>query len=216
MSAESRLADPMYVPLPLTPGAYIERGATEQPDTGGPEISVAQLKQIVAVLQGELDSKAADSAAKQDQYVRAMAEMENVRRRMEKEKEETAKYAISKFAKDVLSVGDNFQRTIEAVPKGAVDNDPALKNLLDGVVLAEREFRAVLERNGVRLVDPAGQAFNPHQHQAVMEKEDATVPNGTVLQVFQSGYLIDDRCLRPAMVVVSRGGPKAPKGPDTA
>ena len=102
------------------------------------------------------------------------------------------------------------------MPKGAVDNDPALKNLLDGVVLAEREFRAVLERNGVRLVDPAGQAFNPHQHQAVMEKEDATVPNGTVLQVFQSGYLIDDRCLRPAMVVVSRGGPKAPKGPDTA
>lgn len=171
----------------------------------GPE----QLREMIGALQAELDKKATEAAQKQDAYVRAMAEMENVRRRLEKEKEETARYAISKFAKDILSVGDNFQRVIAAVPQDALANDPALKSLLDGVVLAERDYRGALERHGVKGIDPKGQPFNPHMHQAVMEQDDPSVPAGTVLQVFQTGYLIDDRCLRPAMVVVARGGPKA-------
>jgi molecular chaperone GrpE len=184
---------------------------TAAPELREAEFSVAQLKDIIAALQADLDSKAAAVAEKHDQFVRAVAETENVRRRLEKEKEETAKYAISKFAKDILSVGDNFQRAIEAVPKEAIATDPALKTLLDGVILAERDFRGALERHGVKTIDPAGQPFNPHHHQAVMEQESAEVPNGTVLQVFQTGYLIDDRCLRPAMVVVSRGGSKPGK-----
>jgi molecular chaperone GrpE len=186
------------------------------PASGLPEFSVAQLKEIIAALQTDLDAKTAAVASKHDQYVRAVAETENVRRRMEKEKDETAKYAISKFAKDILSVGDNFQRAISAVPKDAIETDPALKTLLDGVVLAERDFRGALERHGVTIIDPAGQPFNPHHHQAVMEQENPDVPNGTVLQVFQSGYLIDDRCLRPAMVVVSRGGAKTAKAAEPA
>jgi molecular chaperone GrpE len=186
--------------------------AAPAPDEDG--FSAAQLKEIITALQEELDAKTKAVSGKHDQYVRAVAETENVRRRLEKEKEETAKYAISKFAKDILSVGDNFQRAIEAVPKDAVETDPALKTLLEGVVLAERDFRGALERHGVTTIDPAGQPFNPHHHQAVMEKEDPDVPNGTVLQVFQTGYLIDDRCLRPAMVVVSRGGLKAGKPAD--
>jgi molecular chaperone GrpE len=181
---------------------------------GEAEFSAAQLKEVIAALQEELDAKTKAVADKHDQYVRAVAETENVRRRLEKEKEETAKYAISKFAKDILSVGDNFQRAIEAVPKEAINTDPALKTLLDGVVLAERDFRGALERHGVKTVDPVGQPFNPHHHQAVMEQENAGIPNGTVLQVFQVGYLIDDRCLRPAMVVVSRGGGKTGKAPE--
>ena len=176
----------------------------------GPE----QLRAMITALQAELDKKTEEAGQKHDAYLRAVAETENVRRRMEKEKEETARYAISKFAKDILSVGDNFQRAIAAVPPEAVAADPALKTLVEGVTLAERDFRSALERHGVRTIEPAGQPFNPHQHQAVMEKEDASVPAGTVLQVFQTGYLIDDRCLRPAMVVVSRGGPKA--GPKPA
>lgn len=175
------------------------------------EPSAEQLKAIIAALQGDLDKKSAELAAKHDLYLRAAAETENVRRRLEKDKEETAKYAIAKFAKDILSVGDNFQRAIAAVPKEAVETDPALKTLLDGVVLAERDYRSVLERHGIRPIDPAGQPFNPHHHQAVMEQENAEVPSGTVLQVFQVGYLIEDRCLRPAMVAVSKGGPKAAK-----
>ncbi|HET6388885.1 nucleotide exchange factor GrpE [Hyphomicrobium sp.] len=177
-------------------------------------VGVEQLKAMISALQTDLDKRLEEAASKHDQYLRAVAETENVRRRLEKEKEETAKYAIGKFAKDILTVGDNFQRAIAAVPKDAVETDPALKTLLDGVVLAERDYRTALERHGVRMIDPTGQPFNPHHHQAVMEKEDASVPAGTVLQVYQVGYLLDDRCLRPAMVVVSRGGPKAAKNSD--
>ena len=175
------------------------------------EVTPEQLKAMVAALQGEIDSKSAELAAKQDAYLRAVAETENVRRRLEKEKDETAKYAITKFAKDILTVGDNFQRAIAAVPKDALETDPALRTLLDGVVLAERDYRGALERHGIVVDDPVGRTFNPHHHQAVMEQENADVPAGTVLQVFQVGYLIEDRCLRPAMVVVSKGGPKVAK-----
>jgi molecular chaperone GrpE len=188
--------------------------ATQAPDEA--DIGVEQLKAVVAALQGDLEKSAAEISAKQDAYLRAAAETENVRRRLEKEKEEVARYAITKFAKDILSVGDNFQRAIAAVPKDAVQNDPALKSLLDGVVLAERDYRGVLERHGVRMIDPVGQPFNPHHHQAMMEQENAEVPAGTVLQVYQVGYLIEDRCLRPAMVVVSKGGPKNAKTSEPA
>lgn len=201
-------------PEDMSPNA--ESAGPAPSEGAGGEISAAQLKEIVQVLQSELDAKTEALAQKHDQFVRAAAETENVRRRLEKEKQETARYAITKFAKDVLSIGDNFQRAISAVPKDAVETDPALKSLLDGVVLAERDFRSVLERHGVIMVDATGQPFDPHQHQAVMEQENASVPTGTVLQVFQVGYMIDDRCLRPAMVVVSRGGPKAEKASDAA
>ncbi|HPG88514.1 MAG TPA: nucleotide exchange factor GrpE [Hyphomicrobium sp.] len=200
-----------------------EQGAAQQPAAQSAaasasgaesEVGTAQLKDMIAALQTDLAAKNAAVAEKHDQYVRAVAETENVRRRLEKEKDETAKYAITKFAKDILSVGDNFQRAISAVPKEAIDTDPALKTLLEGVVLAEREYRVALERHGVKVISPAGHPFNPHHHQAVMEQENPDVPNGTVLQVFQLGYLIDDRCLRPAMVVVSRGGAKTAQTPN--
>ena len=220
MNDPTHRADTSYPPLPQTPAEYGEaecmhRGFDDDSDMGQ-IFGASQLKEIIGALQAELDKKSAEVSEKNDLYMRSIAEMENVRRRLEKEKEETAKYAISKFAKDVLSVGDNFQRAIAAVPADAAASDPALKNFLEGVMLAERDFQAALERHGVTQIDPAGQAFNPHHHQAVMEKDDATVPNGTVLQVFQPGYLIDDRCLRPAMVVVSRGGPKAVRPGDGA
>jgi molecular chaperone GrpE len=188
------------------------------PTAAGPEgeVTAEQLKAMIAALQCDLEKKSAEVAAKQDSYLRAVAETENVRRRLEKEKEETAKYAITKFAKDILSVGDNFQRAIAAVPKEAIETDPALRTLLEGVVLAERDYRGALERHGIIMIDPVGEPFNPHHHQAVMEQENADVPAGTVLQVFQVGYLLEDRCLRPAMVVVSRGGPKAVKPDESA
>jgi molecular chaperone GrpE len=179
-----------------------------------PQIGLDQLRAMIEILQIDLEAKAAEIAEKHEQVLRAVAETENVRRRLEKEKLETAKYAISRFAKDVLTVGDNFQRAIAAVPPEAADSEPVLKSLLDGVVLAERDFIGALERHGVKVINPAGEAFNPHHHQAVMEQDNPEVPSGTVLQVFQVGYLIEDRCLRPAMVVVSRGGPKAVKTAD--
>lgn len=158
----------------------------------------------------ELESQIADLT---DRLLRAHAEMDNVRKRSEREKAELAKYAISKFAADVVVLGDNFQRAVSAVPAGAAEQDATLKGLLDGVSMMEREFLNVLARHGVKRIDPNGQPFNPHLHQAVMEQQNPEVPNGTVVQVFQPGYTIEDRVLRPAMVVVAKGGPK-PQPPE--
>lgn len=151
-----------------------------------------------------------------DKYLRAHAEMDNIRKRAEREKDETAKYAITRFARDMLNVGDNFQRALASVPAGAADADATLKSLVDGVSMSEREFNATLERNGVKRIEAMGQPFNPHLHQAVMEMAKADVPSGTVVQVFQAGYVIDERTLRPAMVVVSTGGPKPSAEPPAA
>jgi molecular chaperone GrpE len=146
-----------------------------------------------------------------DRLLRAHAEMDNLRKRTERDKEDTAKYAITKFAREVLGIGDNLQRAIAAVPAGAADSDPALKALVDGVSMTEREFLNVLERHNVKRIDPEGQPFNPHQHQAMTEIEKPEVPAGTVVQVFQPGYILEDRVLRPAMVVVAKGGAKPDK-----
>ena len=154
---------------------------------------------------GVLEGRIADLT---DRLLRAHAEMDNLRKRTERDKEETAKYAISKFAREVLAVGDNLQRATAAVPPGAADADPALKALVDGVAMTEREFLNVLERNGVKRLDPEGQAFNPHQHQAMIEIDQPDVAPGTIVQVYQPGYVLEDRVLRPAMVVVAKGGEK--------
>jgi molecular chaperone GrpE len=138
--------------------------------------------------------------------------MDNLRKRTERDKEDTAKYAISKFAREVLSIGDNLQRAMAAVPPGAADADPALKALIDGVSMTDREFLNILERNGVKRLVPEGQPFNPHQHQAMTEIENRDVAPGTVVQVYQPGYVLEDRVLRPAMVVVAKGGTKPASG----
>jgi molecular chaperone GrpE len=150
-----------------------------------------------------------------DRLLRAHAEVENMRKRTEREKEEIAKYAVTKLARDVVTVGDNFQRAIDAVPAGAADQDPALKSFLEGVTMTERELLNMLERHGIKRVMPVGEPFNPHLHQAVMEMPRADVPAGTIVQIFQSGFTIEDRVLRPAMVAVAKGSPKPPAGPAT-
>jgi molecular chaperone GrpE len=168
----------------------------------------AKLAEKVSTLEGQI-------ADLTDRLLRAHAEMDNLRKRAAKEKEDTAKYAIQKFASDVVGVADNFERAITSVPAGAAAEDTAFKSLLDGVSLTEREFLNVLERHGVRRIAPQGQPFNPHQHQAVMEAQDPSVPPGTIVQVYQNGYAIEDRVLRPAMVVVAKGGAK-PSRPSEA
>jgi molecular chaperone GrpE len=159
----------------------------------------------VAVLEGRI-------AELTDRLLRAHAEMDNLRKRTERDKEDTAKYAISKFAREVLSIGDNLQRAMAAVPPGAADADPALKALIDGVSMTDREFLNILERNGVKRLVPEGQPFNPHQHQAMTEIENRDVAPGTVVQVYQPGYILEDRVLRPAMVVLAKGGAKPASG----
>lgn len=147
----------------------------------------------------------ADTAKLKDQALRAMAETENIRRRSEREREDTAKFAISGFAKSLLDVADNLRRAVEAVPGDAVEADPALKTLVDGVAATERQLLAAFERNGVTRIDPVGEAFDPNFHQAMFELPGTGKPAGTVVQVIQSGYVLQGRLLRPAMVGVAKG-----------
>ena len=184
-----------------TPGAGAP-GESDQSQAGPAEAEVPKHHDdIIAALRVE----AADF---KDRLLRAHAEVENIRKRSEREKEETAKYAVTRLARDIVGVGDNFQRAIDAVPPDAVERDPALKSFLEGVTLTERELLNVLERYGIRKITPHNEPFNPHMHQAVMEMQRTDVPAGTVVQVFQAGFVIEDRVLRPAMVAVAKGGPK--------
>ncbi|HXF53416.1 MAG TPA: nucleotide exchange factor GrpE [Hyphomicrobiaceae bacterium] len=185
-------------------------GASQSGDQAPAQTEAAPIDLAARV--AELEAQVADLT---DRLLRAHAEMENVRKRTERDKAETAKYAISRFAHDMVAVFDNFQRAVAAVPAGAAEQDPALKTLLDGVTMTERAALKVLEAHGVRRIDSQGELFNPHLHQAVMEQENAEVPAGTVLQVLQAGYVIEDRVLRPAMVVTAKGGPKPAKLPET-
>nr|WP_240539863.1 nucleotide exchange factor GrpE [Salinarimonas soli] len=145
-----------------------------------------------------------------DRLLRTLADMENLRRRTEREVADARTYGVTAFARDTLNVADNLRRALESVPAEArAGMDGALKALVDGVELTERDLLKTLERHGVRRLEPKGQRFDPNHHQAMFEIPDATVPNGTVMQVVQAGYVIGDRVLRPAMVGVAKGGPKA-------
>jgi molecular chaperone GrpE len=163
-------------------------------------------------LGADLNALLLENAEMRDRLLRTMADMENLRRRTEREKTDTARYAISNFARDVLTVGDNLKRTIQHVPAEAAAQDPALKSFLEGVEITERELLNVLERHGVTQIDPLGQRFDPNCHQAMYEVQNPDVPDGTVVDVMQSGYMIGDRCLRPALVAVSKGGAKPTQG----
>ena len=145
-----------------------------------------------------------------DQILRAMAETENTRRRMKKEIEDAQKYAVGSFAKEMLCVADNFRRALDAVPQDGAGGD-TLKNLVTGVEATERQLLAAFERFGIKKINPMGEAFDPNYHQVMTEAEDPSKPAGLVVQVLQEGYMIHDRLLREAMVVVSKGGPTAHK-----
>jgi molecular chaperone GrpE len=145
-----------------------------------------------------------------EKLLRSLADMENLRRRPEREIADARTYAVTNFARDMLNVADNFQRAIDSVPADAREGEnPALKALIEGVDLTEREMLKTLERYGVKRLDPEGQKFDPNLHQAMFEVPNPEVPNGTVVQVVQTGYVIGDRVLRPALVGVAKGGPKA-------
>lgn len=168
------------------------------PESGAPE--EASAADIIA----EKDAEIADL---KDKLLRAMADVENMRRRAEREKQDAHAYAATKFARDILGVADNLRRAIESIPDSAREN-PDVKNVLPGIEMTESELLNTLEKHQIRRIDPKGEKFDPNLHQAMYEIEDPSVPSGTVLQVTQAGFVIADRLLRPAMVGVSKGGQK--------
>ena len=144
-----------------------------------------------------------------DRALRTAAEMENLRRRTARDVHDARAYAIANFARDMLSVSDNLRRTLDAIPDEAkTSGDAGFKSLIDGVEITERAMLSALERHGVKKLEPQGEKFNPNFHQAMFEVPNPDVPANTVVQVMQAGYSIGERVLRPAMVGVSKGGPK--------
>ena len=154
----------------------------------------------------------AENASLKDRILRTLAEMENLRRRTEREISDAKTYGVSAFARDMLNVVDNLTRALESLPEDArAGAEGALKSLVDGVELTARDLSVALGRHGVKKLEPQGEKFDPNFHQAIFETPDETLPSGTVTKVVQSGWTIGDRVLRPAMVGVSKGGPKPVK-----
>jgi molecular chaperone GrpE len=153
---------------------------------------------------------AREAADLKDRLLRTLAEMENLRRRTDREIADSRQYAVASFARDLLGVADNMQRALGTLSADFRDQaDPVVKSHIEGVELTERELLNVMEKHGIRKFDPQGQKFDPNLHQAMMQVPDPSVPDGTVVQVMQPGYMIGERVLRPALVGVSKGGPKA-------
>jgi molecular chaperone GrpE len=165
----------------------------------------------VAALVEQLAREASDN---KDKLLRSLAEMENMRRRTERQVADARDYGITAFARDVLAVADNMSRALSAIdPQMRETADAGLKSLLEGVELTERELLKVLEKHGVKKFEPTGEKFDPNLHQAMYEVPDSSLPNGTVAKVVQAGYMIGDRMLRPALVGVAKARPKPPPAP---
>ena len=150
-----------------------------------------------------------------DQLLRSVAELDNYRKRAEREKEQLRKFGIANFAKDLLSAADNLRRAVESGPSDLEGADESVKNLIVGVEMTEKELLNAFEKNGVRKIDPAGEKFDYNFHQAMFEVESDKEEPGVVMQVLQPGYAIEDRVLRAAMVGVSKSNaPDQPEGVD--
>lgn len=164
-----------------------------------PEI-VAAYTDRVAELEGEL-------ARMKDHLLRAMAETENMRKRAMKEREDASKFAISGFARDMLEIADNFRRALDAVPQEARDSNPLTKTTLEGVEATERVLLRLFEKHGIRRLEPLGEMFDPNFHEVMFEAPVPGKAAGTIIQLLDPGYILNDRLLRPARVGVAKADP---------
>lgn len=156
-----------------------------------------------------IEKLVAENAEMKDRALRALADMENMRRRAEKEAADARTYALTNFSRDLLSVVDNLERALTSLTdEQKASGGEALKVMSEGVDLTARELVSVLSRHGVKRLDPRAEKFDPNFHQAMFEAPDESVPSGHVAQVVQSGWKIGERVLRPALVGVSKGAPK--------
>ena len=160
-----------------------------------------------------LDALRTENADLKDRVLRAMADAENTRRIAAREKQDASQYAVTKFARDVLAVADNFERALAALPADVLATlDPKVKSIIEGVEVTERQLLQTLERHGVKAIETEGAKFDPNLHQAIAEVPGNGKPGGTIVDVMQTGYVIGDRLLRPAMVTVAKKEAGAPEG----
>ncbi len=182
------------------------RKAADETAPEGAEEQAAESGETAAA-EGEVDVAAllAENAELKEKLLRAMADMDNLRKRLEREKEEAVKYAAAQFARDMLSVSDNLSRALEAVPpEKREEGSEFLKNLIEGVEMTLKELLNTFERHNIRRIRPMGEKFDPNFHEAMFEVTDTDAETGTVVHVMQDGYTHHDRVLRPAMVGVAK------------
>ncbi|MCP4998367.1 MAG: nucleotide exchange factor GrpE [Hyphomicrobiales bacterium] len=201
-----------------------KNGVDEKPEAKPAEVATgeatvsgfADAAQAAADAAGEqpqepsaLDLATAERDELKDKYLRLAAEMDNLRRRTARDVRDAKAYSVSNFARDMLAVSDNLRRALDAIPVEALEaGEAGLKSLSEGVEMTERAMLSTLERHGVKKLAPIGQKFDPNFHQAMFEVPNPDVPNNTVVEVVQEGFVIGERVLRPAMVGVAKGGPK--------
>ena len=192
---------------PVTPEAAAEPSPT---DADGNRWGGGKHAARVVELEGEVSQL-------RDQLLRAMAETENVRKRAERQIEDAHRYAVTGFARDILSIGDNLERALFAVPEERRGEHELLKTLLEGVIAVQNDFQSALAAHKIERLDPTGEPFDPNLHEAMYEVPDTDLPNGSVAQVMQAGYKLHDRLLRPARVGVAKSAvPPAAAAPAPA
>ena len=171
-----------------------------------PEADDAEEQDADAAADADEGEEEDSGDALKDQLLRALADAENARRRARKDVEEARTYAISRFAQDLLGVADNLGRALASIPAERRESDDAVKAIADGIEMTVREFETALGRHGISKIDPLGDKFDYNLHQALFETDQTDQPDGTVVQVLQTGYMIGERLLREAMVGVAKGG----------
>lgn len=188
-----------------------------KPENDNDELEKAEAEAMEAEAQApeaaapEGDLRDAEIADLKDKLLRTVAEMENLRKRSERERQDTSQYAITGFARDLLDVADNLRRALESIPADAASANGDLKPFIEGVEMTERVLLSAFEKNGIERFSPEGERFDHNRHEAMFEAPSPDHPNGTVFQVLQPGYTIKDRLLRPAKVGVARNTEAPPK-----
>ena len=171
-------------------------------DENSDETSVEDTEENIEA-QSEEDKLQEEISSLKEEKIRVLAEMENLRKRFDREKIDSIKFGSVNFARDILSPGDNLERALSAINKEEKHSD-SIKNLIEGLMMVKKEFVSALEKNGISKIDSVDKKFDPNLHQAMMEVENDDLDEGVVVQEIQSGYMMHDRLLRPAMVAVSK------------
>lgn len=201
-------------PEPSTPHDSMQDDAQAQADAPVLGMDEEALESIVAPQPDPSAEHEQQLAELKDQLIRAVAETENVRKRAQRDLEETNKYATTNFARSLVPVLENLQRATSSIGEELRAENAQVKNLAEGVEMTLKELLTVFEKFGIQRIDPVGEKFDHNRHQAMMQIEDDSVEPGTVMQVLQAGYMIHDRLLQPALVNVSKRG-ETPKQVDT-
>jgi molecular chaperone GrpE len=197
IEASSEMEEALREATEAVEGRQAPSGHAASPD----KLTIELLSRELQELKGLYEGKMKELEEPNDQFLRLQAEFENFRRRSLKEKQESFKFGHQNLVKDLLSAVDNLERALE---HGAQDAGPEVIGILDGVELVHREVLGALAKHGVKEIEAEGKIFDPADHEAMGQVPNTDVPPNTVLQVLQKGYVIHDRMLRPARVIVSR------------